>query len=227
MDAPVETIQIKVADNNVAQPETPPPSYHSFMKNENEVVKIKKEDNGESLPITGLLCRIILPLAIINGIAIAAITLGSVNINNCVREPKIPIFLIVFGILIILIFGLKTPSISKQLSQILQTDKIRAPFSHQYTWMKNHKNCVCSFLSVLILLIVICFICMQVWVYTNYNGFYNVGSSKTYVVNCDKDLYLFAFWLIAVVYLSVTVLPLAVCLCSVGFSLLILSWIND
>ena len=209
-------------------PDTPPPSYGSLMKNENEVVEIKEEeDDGKSLPLTGLLCRIILPLAIINGIAIAAITLGSVNINNCVREPKIPIFLIVFGILIILIFGLKTPSISKQLSQILQTDKIRAPFSHQYTWMKNHKNCVCSFLAVLILLIVICFICMQVWVYTNYNGFYNVGSSKTYVVNCDKDLYLFAFWLIAVVYLSVTVLPLAVCLCSVGFSLLILSWIND
>ena len=209
-------------------PDTPPPSYGSLMKNENEVVEIKEEeDDGKSLPLTGLLCRIILPLAIINGIAIAAITLGSVNINNCVREPRIPIFLIVFGILIILIFGLKTPSISKQLSQILQTDKIRAPFSHQYTWMKNHKNCVCSFLAVLILLIVICFICMQVWVYTNYNGFYNVGSSKTYVVNCDKDLYLFAFWLIAVVYLSVTVLPLAVCLCSVGFSLLILSWIND
>ena len=224
----METIQIKVADNDVAQPATPPPSYHSLMKNENEVVEIKEEeDDGKSLPLTGLLCRIILPLAIINGIAIAAITLGSLNINNCVREPKIPIFLIVFGILIILIFGLKTPSISKQLSQILQTDKIRAPFSHQYTWMKNHKNCVCCSLSVLILLIVICFICMQVWVYTNYNGFYNVGSSKTYVVNCDKDLYLFAFWLIAVVYLSVTVLPLAVCLCSVGFSLLILSWIND
>ena len=166
-----------------------------------------------------MLCRITLPLAIINSVAIAAIILGAINIDDCVQEPRIPIFLIMFGILMILILGIKTPSISKELNQIFCNlgggkRSYRAPFARQHTWMKDHKNCVCGFLLLLILLLLACFICLQVWVYTNYNGFYNVGSSKTYVVNCNKDLYLFAFWLIVVVYLSVTLFPLCMCLCA-------------
>ena len=235
MDDPVETSQINIVrsdairDGTPEPPTSPPSSYDSCMKSRNEVIAVKDEED-KSLPVTKLLCRIILSLAIINSVAIAAIILGAINIDECVQEPKIPIFLIVFGVLMICIFGLKTPSISKQLTVLFCSRGdiwYRAPFARQHAWMKDHKKCVCAVLLILTVLLLACFICLQVWVYTNYNGFYNVGSSKTYVVNCDKDLYLFAFWLIAAVYLSLTLLPLAMFLCVFTYLLLFQHYMSD
>ncbi|XP_061565552.1 transmembrane protein 272-like [Cololabis saira] len=116
---------------------------------------------------------------------IAQIAIGAVYLHDCPRQPYIPIYLIVFGVLGVL----------NAVLPILP-------------------NTLCMALNSLMSLLLFCwFIAGNVWIYSIYQPNYdkNTTSVDPY---CDKTLYLFSFWTTTLVYILLGLsVPIAICAC--------------
>ena len=139
----------------------------------------------------------LLGVGLLTGIPIAGMALGFENVDHCPQEPLIPKWMIVMGIGSILVC--LCPLLPMGLDGFRGKDHKR--FYKDYGWHFN-------FIAIAILVfLVIWFICGNVFVYRNYNGFYNMPSrvqreKKVYNVDCDKTTYVFAFWWIALCYIG-------------------------
>uniref|UniRef100_A0A3Q3IGJ1 Uncharacterized protein n=1 Tax=Monopterus albus TaxID=43700 RepID=A0A3Q3IGJ1_MONAL len=116
---------------------------------------------------------------------VAQIAIGSVYLNDCPRQPYIPIYLIVVGV-----FGMVLSVLSCLPCAQEPTDGTSNPLSR-----------VCATWNSLTSLFLFCwFIAGNVWIYSIYEPNYiqAVNSTGTY---CNKTLYLFAFWTTNLVYI--------------------------
>ncbi|XP_045067707.1 transmembrane protein 272 isoform X1 [Coregonus clupeaformis] len=151
-----------------------------------------------------LVCSNILPVALL----IANIAMGAVYLNDCPRQPYIPIYLIVLGA-----FGLVT---------IL-------PFC----FCQPNLVLVCTLWNGLLDTFLFCwFINGNVWIYSIYQPNYNqtLTEKDPYQSNynqtltekdlyCNKTLYLFAFWTTTLNYLILLSLCVVLCCCCCGVAI--------
>ncbi|XP_065058193.1 transmembrane protein 272-like isoform X2 [Rhopilema esculentum] len=169
----------------------PPPSYQSIF---GEMQRTRKESNGfldflKNLAIllfSTLGC--IIGLAVLVSIPITCIVLGVQFRYECPIQPKIPLFLIVFGA-----FG-----VLRNLSMIFNSGKKRFTDEQENQEREDAKKS--SFEGLIDCFLIAWFICGNVWVYRNYKPDYNNVNSDKY---CHPTLYLFAFWLNTAIYIVI------------------------
>uniref|UniRef100_A0A3B5B2F7 Si:dkey-19b23.12 n=1 Tax=Stegastes partitus TaxID=144197 RepID=A0A3B5B2F7_9TELE len=116
---------------------------------------------------------------------IAQISIGAVHLEDCPRQPNIPIYLIVVGV-----FGLVLAVLSCLPCAKQPEDGTSNPLSR-----------VCTIWNSLTSCFLFCwFITGNVWIYSIYQPNYDKNTTD---VNsyCDKTLYLFAFWTTTLVYI--------------------------
>lgn len=115
--------------------------------------------------------------------------------NQCPVEDKIPIYLIVAGVV----------GVFRNLISLGQRVKQR---DNEDEEGQSRKRPLESFLDCFLF---VWFICGNVWIYQNYHPNYTDTDNPNY---CHKTLYLFAFWVTTSMYIVVGVL--CCCVCCVG-----------
>ncbi|XP_066158362.1 transmembrane protein 272-like [Euwallacea fornicatus] len=177
-------------------PNAPPPSYDSLFGRVREAQKSSKGiidflKNVIIIVLGTLGCSIILGVTIV--IPICMIVMGSIYLHECPQGEYIPVYLLVGGI-----FG-----ILKQLlhlsARVRQTEEERQEENLRQSPTQTLLNCF----------MLGWFIIGSVWVYKEYEPNYD----PTFGKYCNKNLYLFAFWLITSVYIILGLITL--CLCSI------------
>ncbi|CAH0560767.1 unnamed protein product [Brassicogethes aeneus] len=178
-------------------PNAPPPSYDSLFGRVREAHKSSKGvldflKNIIIIVLGTLGCTFILGVTIV--IPICMIVMGSLYLNDCPQGEYIPVYLLVGGI-----FG-----IVKQLlalsTRVRQTEEERQEENLRQSPTQTLLNCF----------MLGWFIIGSVWVYKEYEPNFDPTSGKY----CNKNLYMFAFWLITSVYILLGVIT--VCLCSIS-----------
>ncbi|KAL1505538.1 hypothetical protein ABEB36_005082 [Hypothenemus hampei] len=178
-------------------PNAPPPSYDSLFGRVREAQKSSKGvldflKNVIIIVLGTLGCSIILGVTIV--IPICMIVMGSIYLNECPQGEYIPVYLLVGGI-----FG-----ILKQLlhlsARVRQTEEERREENLRQSPTQTLLNCF----------MLGWFIIGSVWVYKEYEPNYDPKLEKY----CNRYLYLFAFWLITLVYIILGFITL--CLCSIS-----------
>ena len=133
------------------------------------------------------------------------IIIGSVYISNCTIQKMIPIWMIVFGSLLII----------KNISTLIQ--RVRAlRFRNEE---KHSSTFLTVFDSFIALFLIIWFICGNIWVYSNAKSVQYTDStdSSTY---CNQMAFQFAFWLITIIYIVIVFSCLLFC-CTICFTIFI------
>ncbi|KAK4886186.1 hypothetical protein RN001_002457 [Aquatica leii] len=187
-------------------PNAPPPSYDSLFGRVREARRTSKGvfeflKNILIILLGTIGCTIILGVTIV--IPICMIVMGSIYLYECPQGEYIPIYLLVGGI-----FG-----ILKQLlhlsSRVRQTDVEREEEQLRQSPTQTLLNCF----------MLGWFIIGSVWVYKEFEPNYdpNIGSGRY----CNKNLYLFAFWLITSIYILLGII--SVCLCSLSIASVVFS----
>ncbi|XP_051800088.1 transmembrane protein 272-like [Acanthochromis polyacanthus] len=116
---------------------------------------------------------------------IAQIAIGAVHLEDCPRQPYIPIYLIVVGV-----FGLVLSLLSCLPCAKKPEDGTTNPL-----------NRICTAWNSLTSCFLFCwFITGNVWIYSIYQPNYNRNTTHVEPY-CDKTLYLFAFWTTTLVYI--------------------------
>lgn len=116
---------------------------------------------------------------------IAQIVIGALHLNDCPRQPYIPIYLIVAGA-----FGLVLALLSCLPCAQEHKDGTANPLSQ-----------VCMAWNSLTSCFLFCwFIAGNVWIYSIYQPNYNKNTTNVDPY-CDKTVYLFAFWTTTLVYI--------------------------
>lgn len=181
-------------------PNAPPPSYDSLFGRVREVQKSSKGvldffKNIFIIILGTLGCTIILGVTIV--IPICMIVMGLVYLHDCPQGEYIPVYLLVGGI-----FG-----IVKQLlhlsARVRQTEQERQEENLRQSPTQTLLNCF----------MLGWFIIGSVWVYKEYEPNYD----PTIGNYCNKNLYLFAFWLITSVYILLGIIT--VCLFSISIAI--------
>ncbi|CAH1102346.1 unnamed protein product [Psylliodes chrysocephalus] len=180
-------------------PNAPPPSYDSLFGRVREAQKSSKGvldflKNIIIIVLGTLGCTIILGVTIV--IPICMIVMGSIYLHDCPQGEYIPVYLLVGGI-----FG-----VVKQLlhlsARVRQTEEERQEENLRQSPTQTLLNCF----------MLGWFIIGSVWVYKEYQPNYDPSLGK----HCNKNLYLFAFWLITSVYILLGMIT--VCLCSISLA---------
>lgn len=188
------------------QDEPAPPSYDSLF---GRVQAARQESVGTADFVKKVVKIIfstvgwIIVVGLISFVPLAGLIIGALNLYDCPQEPKIPIYLIVFGILFLFIcLGMGIFRIEKCCIKVMGEDNWEA-----------FDDCISLPFGYSMLFLGACFICGNVWIYRIYNGYYDKNSSNylVYDLDCDKTLYLFAFWSIAIVYLVPLVILVFFC----------------
>ncbi|KAM3591308.1 uncharacterized protein V6R79_026439 [Siganus canaliculatus] len=128
-------------------------------------------------------------------LSVAEITVGALYLDECPREPYIPIYLMVLGIF--------------DLTDLL------------FYARKPEDNSACKIFQIVFSLAhVSWFIAGNVWIYSIYQPNYNKDPASTDLY-CNKNLYLFAFWITTLVYIFLGVVVLGAfctlfCFCLCG-----------
>ncbi|KAM4536670.1 transmembrane protein 272 [Odontesthes bonariensis] len=118
---------------------------------------------------------------------IAQISIGAVHLNDCPRQPYIPIYLIVAGV-----FGLALAVLSCLPCAQELDDGTTNPLSRP-----------CAAWNSLTSFFLFCwFITGNVWIYSIYEPNYNKTTTNVDPY-CDKTVYLFAFWTTTLVYILI------------------------
>ncbi|XP_055358507.1 transmembrane protein 272-like [Betta splendens] len=120
------------------------------------------------------------------------IVIGSLYLNECPRQPYIPIYLIVGGVFGLMIAGLSCIGCTQRINN--------GPLSG-----------FCTTWSSLTFLFLFCWLITgSVWIYSIYKPNYskNATSPELY---CNELLYLFAFWNTTVVYILLGLLFVVLC----------------
>ncbi|XP_068612046.1 transmembrane protein 272 [Brachionichthys hirsutus] len=117
-------------------------------------------------------------------IPIAQIAIGAVHLQDCPRQPLIPVYLIVMGTFSLVLTLLSCLPCARE-----QDDGTSNPLSR-----------VCITWNSLVSVFVFCwFIAGNVWIYSIYKPSF-VKNATAPELYCDKTLYLFAFWTSTLVY---------------------------
>ncbi|TNM93804.1 hypothetical protein fugu_001980 [Takifugu bimaculatus] len=133
---------------------------------------------------------------------VAQIAIGAVHLDDCPREPYIPIYLIVLGVFTLALALLSCLPCSRQAS-----DEPTNPLSR-----------VCTAWNSLTTLFLFCwFVAGNVWIYSIYKPNYDKTAADPY---CDRTLYLFAFWTTTLVYILLGFFFVGGCCVLVCFCLL-------
>ncbi|KAJ3585748.1 hypothetical protein NHX12_014467 [Muraenolepis orangiensis] len=136
-------------------------------------------------------------------IPIAQIAIGAVYLEECPREPYIPIYLVVVGV-----FGLMLGLLSCLPCAHQQKDAPSTPLSR-----------ICVTWNSLTSLFIFCwFIAGNVWIYSIYEPNYNQTTTATDPY-CNKTLYLFAFWTTTLLYILLCVFLFGGCCVMLCFCL--------
>jgi len=162
----------------------------------------------------------ILLFALIVAFPIASIVLGFEYIDECRQEPNIPIYLIVFGIgslfqcLLLTIFQNQDFMKDSCVNMIGEDRWKQLDRWPPFVWLRFF---MAMYYIFGIIFLIIWFICGNVWVFRNYQGYYDYWGNfyYQYVIDCDETVYFFTFWLIGLTYLT----PLACGCCSFCFFL--------
>jgi len=132
------------------------------------------------------------PLVLFAVLSVVIVVFGSLNIGNCSQEPLIPVYLIGFGaawFCKLLLF--LTKALQKKDSNLIGEKKP--------TRAADWRRFLQIFLS---LFLITWFILGNVWVYRLYKNFYYFHSENygKYDLDCDKTVYLVAFWIVNSTY---------------------------
>ncbi|XP_041094317.1 transmembrane protein 272-like isoform X2 [Polyodon spathula] len=143
----------------------------------------------------------VLSKIIATALPIAQIAIGSLYLNDCPVQPRIPIYLIVSGVFVL---SLDLVSCVPRGERVEEGESFYRSFIN--TWS-----------SLASLFLFIWFITGNVWIYSIYEPSYSVPDMQS----CHKTLYLFAFWSTTVVYIIVGVMLLGgcclmLCMCALG-----------
>ena len=145
----------------------------------------RQENNGRRSDGSCGVCLYILCLllsCISIAISIAAIVIGSRNIESCPSDPLVPVWLVAFGAGILLILLLTVFSLLRENDE-------------------NSGRCCC--LSSIISIFSISLVIMgSVIMYPSYSG-------GLFNLDCDKTLFKFAFWLVNGIYVILGALLIA------------------
>lgn len=183
-------------------PNAPPPTYDSLFGRVRNAQKSSKGfidflKNVLIIILGTLGCTIILGVTIV--IPICMIVMGLVYLHDCPQGEYIPVYLIVGGF-----FG-----ILKQLlhlsARVRQTEQERREENLRQSPTQTLLNCF----------MLGWFIIGSVWVYKEYEPNYD----KSLGIYCNRNLYMFAFWLITSVYVLLGIIT--ICLCSVSIATVI------
>ncbi|XP_056601297.1 transmembrane protein 272-like isoform X1 [Triplophysa dalaica] len=113
---------------------------------------------------------------------IAQVSIGGIHLNDCPKQPYIPIYLVVSGVFA-LVLGLLSCLPCTQEPE----DGTQTPLSG-----------LCTAWNSLVSLFLFCwFIAGNVWIYSIYQPSYTPDTDQY----CNKTLYLFAFWTTTLVYI--------------------------
>lgn len=182
-------------------PNAPPPSYDSLFGRVREAQRTSKGvleflKNLLIILLGTIGCTIILGVTIV--IPICMIVIGSIYLHECPQGEYIPVYLLVGGI-----FG-----ILKQLlhlsARVRQTEVEREEEHLRQSPTQTLLNCF----------MLGWFIIGSVWVYKEFEPNYDPNAANGKY--CNKNLYLFAFWLITSVYILLGII--SVCLCSLSIA---------
>ncbi|GJQ86648.1 hypothetical protein Trydic_g15750 [Trypoxylus dichotomus] len=186
-------------------PNAPPPSYDSLFGRVREARRTSKGvfdffKNILIILLGAVGCTVILGVTII--IPICMIVMGLIYLHDCPQGEYIPVYLLVGGI-----FG-----ILKQLlhlsTRVRQREEEREEEQLRQSPTQTLLNCF----------MLGWFIIGSVWVYKEYEP--NYDQSKNDGQYCNRNLYLFAFWLITSVYILLGTITL--CLCSLSIASIVL-----
>ncbi|XP_070552900.1 transmembrane protein 272-like isoform X2 [Ptychodera flava] len=114
---------------------------------------------------------------------------GSIHKDDCRAEPHIPIYLIVSGTFVIVVFFLSACAGDKK--RRLVNDDVEDDGGASYGCAK----CLSTLISLFLLA---WFIAGNVWIYGTYEPNYSNDEARDY---CHKTLYLFSFWLMNATYI--------------------------
>uniref|UniRef100_A0A3B3VSY9 Si:dkey-19b23.12 n=1 Tax=Poecilia latipinna TaxID=48699 RepID=A0A3B3VSY9_9TELE len=126
---------------------------------------------------------------------IAYIAVGSVYLNDCPVQQKIPIYLIVSGVFTIVL------NLLSCLPNTRNTKERPRTTAGQVVTVWN---------SLVSLFLFCWFITGNLWIYSVYQPEYNKNATDTSRY-CNKTLYLFAFWNTTLVYILVILFVLTGC----------------
>lgn len=183
--------------------ETPPPSYDSLFGRVREAHKSSKGvfdfvTNVVILVLGTLGCTIILGITIV--IPVCMIVLGTLYLYDCPQGEYIPVYLLVGGA-----FG-----VLKQLLHL--STRVRSREEQELERLRQTPTQTlinCFMLGW--------FIIGSFWVYQIYEPNYDPALGKY----CNKSLYLFTFWLITSVYMTLGVVIVVLCSVSIMSVLLL------
>lgn len=142
---------------------------------------------------------LIVILVILFAIPVTMIVIGSIHFNDCKLQLLIPIWLIVSGFLTII------KNISTLIERIKNQDDAR-----------TGNKILSIFDSLLTILIVVWFICGNIWTYSNYRKVQTVDASKDNY--CHSIVYYFTFWIITSIYILIVLACFIFC-CTIFITL--------
>ncbi|XP_018336283.1 uncharacterized protein LOC108744834 isoform X2 [Agrilus planipennis] len=180
-------------------PNAPPPSYDSLFGRIREAERTSKGildfiKNVLIILLGTIGCTIILGVTIV--IPICMIVMGAMYLHDCPGGEYIPVYLLVGGI-----FG-----ILKQLLHLsVRVRKREEERQEEHLRQSPTQTLLNCFMLGW-------FIIGSVWVYKEYEPNYDPNVDQ--LNYCNKNLYLFAFWLITSVYILLAFIT--VCLCSLS-----------
>jgi hypothetical protein len=147
---------------------------------------------------------ILIILGILLAVPLYAVLVGIIYIKECPIQRMIPIWLIIFGALLII----------KNLSTLIQ--RIRYLPSDAQDRQKSSSTLLNLFDSFMALFLIIWFVCGNIWTYSNYEHVqYRNATESTY---CKQLVYLSAFWTITSIYILICMACLIFC-CTVCFTI--------
>ncbi|XP_074480709.1 transmembrane protein 272-like [Sebastes fasciatus] len=135
---------------------------------------------------------------------------GAIYLDDCPRQPFIPVYLIVMGV-----FGLVLAVLSSLCITKTPDDDTSSPIIR-----------LCTALNSLIACFLFCwFITGNVWIFSIYQPNYNKNTTNVDLY-CDKTLYLFAFWTSILFYMLLG-LFLVSCCCAIVLTLCCVAAADD
>lgn len=199
-----------LADNAPENPpsyaEDKPPSYDSMF---GKMKQMKDESSGNAdfakkmvaVVLCGTVCSALM-IALMLALPIAQIVMGALYLDQCDREPYIPIYLVVAGA-----FGL----VKALLQMAQQICKKCCGDDDDEDNQSTGVKCLRIADGPLSCFLVCWFIAGAVWTYRMHNDY----QSHTPGVSdyCQETLYLFSFWSITVTFIM---MALAILCCCVG-----------
>ncbi|XP_055529414.1 uncharacterized protein LOC129721175 isoform X2 [Wyeomyia smithii] len=174
-------------------PDAPPPSYDSLFGRVREAHKSSTGmldflKNVTILLLGTLGCTIILGITIV--IPVCMIVFGAIYLHDCPQNDYIPVFLLVGGVF----------SVLKQLLHL--STRVRSREGQEFERLRQSPTQTlinCFMLGW--------FIIGSFWIYRIYEPNYDPALGKY----CNKSLYLFTFWLITSVYMTLGIITVVLC----------------